>query len=107
MTAANHTLPCLVCGRTLIAIEVSPDGEHPQDGVTFATHGNYGSTVFDEPARLLHIVVCDPCLEGAVAAGRTRETGVRPSPQPLDPEARRLLDEAEVIDSWDRHGPAT
>jgi hypothetical protein len=94
-------LPCLVCGRTLEAIDASPDAEHPQDGVAFTTQGNYGSTVFDEHDRRLHVNVCDPCLTDAIAQGRTRETALPPPPTPLDPEARRLLDEAEVIESWE------
>lgn len=106
MNALQKALPCLVCGRALTAIEASPDGEHPQDGVAFATHGNYGSTVFDEPSRLLHITVCDPCLTDAIAAGRTRETAV-PPPAPMDAETRRLLDEAEVVEDWDQPTPPT
>lgn len=102
MSTSVHALPCLVCRKGLIAIEASPDGEHPQDGVAFTTRGNYGSAVYDDAAgRQMHVNICDPCLEAAIAAGVTRESAVRPPGQGLDEEARRLLEEAEVIASWD------
>lgn len=72
-----NPLPCLVCGAALT--HACPDrmprevvSNQPNDGVCFATHGNYGSTYFDSfDGRLLEIAVCDPCL--VKHEDRTRE----------------------------------
>ena len=59
-----RTLPCFKCGKILPP--VFPDGSdrnQPYYAVTFETHGQFGSTVFDEfDGAKLEINVCDECL---------------------------------------------
>jgi hypothetical protein len=59
-------LPCICCGKELEAVMSGED--NPYRGTVFFSHGNYGSTVFDEiDGTGLEITVCDECL---VAAGQ-------------------------------------
>lgn len=65
-------LSCIVCGTDLKPVRPD-DGDHnqPYGGTVFQTHGQYGSTVFDEMGReYLEITVCDPCLVQAGKAGK-------------------------------------
>lgn len=68
-------LPCLKCGTRLPypfpAEMATPFSNQPSGGTAFRTHGNYGSTVFDEvTGRYLTITVCDPCLRRAAHDGQ-------------------------------------
>lgn len=59
--------PCIVCGKELKNVNIVPENEdinQPDDGLTFTSHGHYGSTVFDpaDPNRWLEINVCDDCI---------------------------------------------
>lgn len=60
------TRRCALCSKELIGcITRSPEQEfhEPPDGaVVFTARGNYGSRVFDGPARMLELYVCDGCL---------------------------------------------
>lgn len=65
MDKINTPAPCLVCGRELKPIFSDISGHRQPDGATmFTTHGNYGSTVFDElDGTQLQINICDGCLK--------------------------------------------
>lgn len=69
-------LTCIVCGHqpeSAIPEAVSDwaGGQQPYGATTFNTHGQYGSTVFDEMGRSsLQINVCDACVLAAAADGR-------------------------------------
>lgn len=77
-----NPLPCFVCGKALEyacgeAIQEhnirawGHAGNQPNDGVCFATGGNYGSRVWDSlDGDLLEIAICDDCIERN--ASRTR-----------------------------------
>lgn len=65
----GKALPCIVCGKRLDGYF---DGEqnHPGHGVACSTHGNYGSTIFDEiDGHYLEFNVCDDCLIKASERG--------------------------------------
>ena len=59
-----NTLPCIICRKRLMHVEhIEGIGNQPDDGVVCYTHGNYGSTVFDEVAgHYLEFNICDECL---------------------------------------------
>jgi hypothetical protein len=64
------TPPCIVCGRQMRSV-VGRHHNQPMDGLSFASHGSYGSTVFDPMnGSMLEINVCDPCVQLAAADGR-------------------------------------
>jgi hypothetical protein len=67
--AEHAPLPCIVCRRELENLfprEVSTN--QPNGACTFTSHGQYGSTVFDEcDGSKLEINVCDDCLKSAQA----------------------------------------
>lgn len=68
MPVGDGVRRCFKCGGELELVHKdTPDQCH--GGVTFETHGNYGSTVFDpvDATMSLVIVICDDCL----VAGRT------------------------------------
>lgn len=57
------TLRCFKCSKVLKPVWDGNDVNQPNDGVCFETHGNYGSTVFDEnDGAKLEINICDQCL---------------------------------------------
>lgn len=63
------TLPCIVCGKDLesaLPADLEGGQNQPNDGTTFISHGQYGSTVWDPMDRggneMLEINICDPCL---------------------------------------------
>ena len=69
MDEREASLPCLVCGKTLV--QEMPGYPAPGDGVLCTTSGNYGSTVFDPmDGERLRFNVCDECLTAAAEAGR-------------------------------------
>jgi len=60
------TRKCIVCLSDLMG---AMDGnieqgfsESPSNAVVFTATGNYGSTIFDEPGRMLEVSICDHCL---------------------------------------------
>jgi hypothetical protein len=60
-------LPCIACGVVLeSAIPGTPTERpinQPDKGTVFTTHGQYGSTFFDEMTGwFVEITVCDDCL---------------------------------------------
>ena len=64
-------LPCIICGKELKPAlsglkDSSRAANQPNEGTTFHSHGQYGSTVWDpmSPGGLetLEINICDPCL---------------------------------------------
>ncbi len=105
MSDTHTRLPCLVCGRALTNLVDPALGDQPDDALVFHTHGHYGSGVFDEgDGRTLRIIVCDPCIETAMARGRVYLAAAnRPEPATDDP-ATEFAD-AEVISSWDDPHP--
>jgi hypothetical protein len=93
MEPAEATLTCLICGRSLHSEMpeelVRERGWLPQPyaGTWFTSHGQYGSTVFDEmDTTYLLITVCDQCvLEKAAAGLILLRTPDRPTPR-LEPQ---------------------
>ena len=58
------TLPCIVCKKDLKGVS-SPTSEpnHPTDALSFTSHGQYGTRVFDPmDGTWIEINICDPCL---------------------------------------------
>jgi hypothetical protein len=69
-TELSWPLPCIVCGRKLEPVSAEHIPKQPYAGTTFISHGQYGSTVFDEMDRtFLELNVCDPCLVAAAKRG--------------------------------------
>jgi hypothetical protein len=68
----NPVLPCIRCGKELFsAIPQVTDLNQPDNGTTFRSYGNYGSTVWDEnDGTFLELNVCDPCLLEVAAMGQ-------------------------------------
>lgn len=70
-------LPCIRCGKQLQpafrAHDDDPDwlkANQPYAGTTFRSHGQYGSTVFDEMGRTyLELNICDACMLQLAADG--------------------------------------
>lgn len=64
------TPACLVCGAELPRAW-EEDVSTPNGGLSFQTHGHYGSSAFDPmDSRLLQINVCDPCIRRGAEQGR-------------------------------------
>lgn len=56
-------LPCIICNKELEPVGRFTETNQPYGGTTFATHGHYGSTVFDPmDGTFLEINLCDKCL---------------------------------------------
>lgn len=57
---------CIVCDKEFenIAVNVEQDVNQPNNGLTFMTHGHFGTAVFDpmSPDRWLEINICDECI---------------------------------------------
>lgn len=58
---------CIVCRKELENIADMPqvgDINQPNGGLTFMTHGHYGSSQFDSvnPDRWLEVNICDECI---------------------------------------------
>jgi hypothetical protein len=66
-----EALPCLVCGKRLVNVWQDADNQ-PNDGVTWISHGNYGSTVYDPVGteEFIEMNLCDECLVRAGEQGR-------------------------------------
>lgn len=65
----KEDFPCLICGKTLYRI--FEDEGQPADGIAITTHGNYGSTVWDDMAgQFLAFNICDDCILEGSAKGR-------------------------------------
>lgn len=83
----SRTLPCFKCGKILKP--VFPDGSdrnQPYEAVTFDTHGQYGSAVFDEfDGAKLEINVCDECLVNGKEAVLHRDGFPKRKLKPWDP----------------------
>ena len=63
--AAIKPLPCILCDKELEPAFKDLDNNQPYGATTFQSHGQYGSTVWDEPPssrRWLEINICDECL---------------------------------------------
>lgn len=59
------TLPCFKCGKELEPVmpNDSDRNQQPYKAICFFTHGQYGSTVFDEfDGAMLEINICDECI---------------------------------------------
>jgi hypothetical protein len=73
----SSSLPCIVCSKTLSNVFEDVENQ-PNDGLTFMSHGQYGSTEFDPmDGTYIEINVCDECLvaareKGNVLHGRNR-----------------------------------
>lgn len=70
-------------------------GHQPVDGISFHTHGHYGSSVFDPmDGSYIQIAVCDKCLQSAFDRGIVRQSAPNPkSPYSIayqDKRAKRL-----------------
>lgn len=78
----TSVLPCIVCGTVLEnAIPGTPADQpynQPYKGTVFVSHGQYGSTFFDEMSgRFVEITICDDCLRkntDKIIVGYTRRT---------------------------------
>lgn len=69
----ERPLPCFKCGKELVPVF---PGDAPDkvlqagDACLFKTHGQYGSTMFDETdGSMLFINICDECLVRGTGAG--------------------------------------
>ena len=100
-------LPCIICKKGLEHIlkrELERLGcNQPGDGVVCHTHGNYGSTVFDEiDGHYLEFNICDECLTKAREQGLIA-LGIRPLPLRVWNEGLEdsLLDEALGRVHWE------
>jgi hypothetical protein len=66
-----RTLPCLVCDKDLPSIYGEKHEEYgginqPYGGVTFSTHGHFGSAAFDpDDGTTIEVNICDDCLKKA------------------------------------------
>lgn len=59
----SKTLPCFKCDKILEPVMPDSDRNQPYNATRFETHGQYGSSVFDEnDGSLLEINICDECL---------------------------------------------
>lgn len=66
----NGTPACIVCGVELDRLW-DEDVSTPKGGLSFQTHGHYGSSAFDPmDTRLLQVNVCDTCIRRAAEQGR-------------------------------------
>ena len=80
----SDQLRCICCGR-----DVEPAGgplqthNQPYGATSFQSHGQYGSTLYDEgfqSDRYLEVNICDLCLATGARAGLVNEvTPVRPA----------------------------
>lgn len=74
--APGTTLPCVVCDKELEPVfkgaSNHPITNQPYAGTIFTSHGQYGSTVFDEMSggTFLELNVCDPCLVRLAGEGK-------------------------------------
>lgn len=74
---------CIVCKKAMKNIFSADEDNYnqPNDGLTFSTIGQYGSTVFDPmDSTFLEITVCDPCITQAGADGDVLFHFPRPAP---------------------------
>ena len=76
-------LRCIACDKELTN-SVPNIGHQPDNGLSFHTHGHYGSTVFDPmDGSYIQIAVCDECLTKAFERGIVRQS----QPDPNSPYA--------------------
>lgn len=69
MQERQEDFPCLICGTTLY--RVFYDEGQPNDGINITTHGNYGSTVWDDmEGQFLIFNICDECIKEGSEQGR-------------------------------------
>lgn len=85
VTAYPGLLPCIVCGAELEpAFKDSTAVNQPYRGTVFYTHGQYGSTVFDEMGReKLEITVCDRCMVKKAEEGTILHSTIVKYEQPV------------------------
>jgi DNA-directed RNA polymerase subunit N (RpoN/RPB10) len=84
MDPVTLPLPCFTCGKTLHPVWPESDYRNQvNDGVTFTSPGNYGSTVFDAMDRSrLVINVCDACLTALSVRTALSVPDRHPTPPP-------------------------
>lgn len=59
-------LHCISCPTTMLNF-MGSKGHQPDNGLSFVSYGNYGSTVFDPmDGTYIQIAVCDECLKKAI-----------------------------------------
>lgn len=68
-------LPCIVCGfqpKNAFGRHARPqDINQPYQAIVFTSHGQYGSTLFDEmDGSFLELNVCDDCVKAAAVQQR-------------------------------------
>lgn len=91
----NTTLPCIVCGKKLKDIG-SGSINHPSEGISFSSPGQYGTTAFDPmDGSLLEINICDGCI---VAAARVRRVLFK------QPASRHIAQRTAKTTYWDGKG---
>jgi hypothetical protein len=79
----KRILPCIKCGEVPEsaypqALEMGEPYNHPYAATVFYSHGQYGSTVWDEMGRdVIEINVCDKCLLEEAAKGNILRVTVR------------------------------
>ena len=84
----GDALACIVCTEPLD--NVGGDNQ-PYGGLAFATHGHYGSTIFDplpsedDDGDWLVVNICDDCLKAAGKAGLVLHYD-KPAPPPAEPK---------------------
>jgi hypothetical protein len=58
----SEKLHCICCGSDMKNID--KDGHQPSGGLSFISHGHYGSSYFDPmDGSYIQIAVCDVCLQ--------------------------------------------
>ena len=79
----SEKLTCLACSHQMGNI-MGDRGHQPDDGLSFHSHGHYGSAVFDPmDGSYVQIAICDRCLQRGIDAGIARLS----KPDPASPYA--------------------
>lgn len=86
----SETLHCIACPATMQNV-MGEKGHQPIDGLSFHTHGHYGSAVFDPmDGSYIQIAVCDACLTNAFERGIVRQSAPDPkSPYSIAYQSKR------------------
>lgn len=60
----GKVLPCFKCDKEMKSACGDLIPNHPNNGITFTSYGNYGSATFDsiDGSESLEITVCDDCI---------------------------------------------
>ncbi len=107
----ENTFPCIICGKPLRRVMPMTPAQ-PANGVMCSTHGNYGSTVFDDlDGERLHFNICDACLTTAGEQGRivvaqhyqNLTAPIGPGGMPSIVGIEKFAD--RTFEPWDPHAP--